>query len=52
MVLDTLTKEEAAEKVVCIDSDLEGSTGLKAIHKKHPEVFIGSGIMERWVPRL
>jgi len=30
-----------------IDSDLEGSTGLKVIHQKHPEVFIPSGIMER-----
>jgi transketolase C-terminal domain/subunit len=30
-----------------IDSDLEGSTGLSVIHKKHPEVFIPSGIMER-----
>ena len=27
--------------------DLEGSTGLKVIHTKHPEVFIPSGIMER-----
>ena len=27
--------------------DLEGSTGLKVIHQKHPEVFIPSGIMER-----
>ena len=27
--------------------DLEGSTGLKAIHQKHPEVFVSSGIMER-----
>jgi transketolase C-terminal domain/subunit len=26
---------------------LEGSTGLKVIHEKHPEVFIPSGIMER-----
>jgi transketolase C-terminal domain/subunit len=26
---------------------LEGSTGLKVIHQKHPEVFISSGIMER-----
>mgnify|MGYP001602905538 FL=1 len=32
-----------------VKSDLEGSTGLKAIHKKHPEVFISSGIMERFV---
>lgn len=23
--------------------DLEGSTGLKAIHQKHPEVFVPSG---------
>jgi transketolase C-terminal domain/subunit len=28
-------------------ADLEGSTGLKVIHEKHPEVFIPSGIMER-----
>ena len=27
--------------------DLEGSTGLKVIHQKHPEVFIPSGVMER-----
>jgi transketolase len=47
LVLDGLSKEEAAKKVVVIDSDLEGSTGLKAIHQKHPEVFISSGIMER-----
>jgi len=46
-VLDKLTKEEAAKKVMVIDSDLEGSTGLKVIHTKHPEVFIPSGIMER-----
>ncbi|KAF4614161.1 hypothetical protein D9613_008080 [Agrocybe pediades] len=47
MVLDGLSKEEAAEKVMVIDSDLEGSTGLKVIHQKHPEVFVPSGIMER-----
>ncbi|EMD34038.1 hypothetical protein CERSUDRAFT_56207 [Gelatoporia subvermispora B] len=47
LVLDTLSKEEAASKVMVIDSDLEGSTGLKVIHQKHPEVFIPSGIMER-----
>jgi len=46
-VLDKLSKEEAAKKVMVIDSDLEGSTGLKVIHQKHPEVFIPSGIMER-----
>jgi transketolase len=47
LVLDTLSKEEAAAKVLVIDSDLEGSTGLKGIHQKHPEVFISSGVMER-----
>jgi transketolase len=46
-VLDKLGKEEAAKKVMVIDSDLEGSTGLSVIHKNHPEVFIPSGIMER-----
>ncbi|PSR74242.1 hypothetical protein PHLCEN_2v9986 [Hermanssonia centrifuga] len=46
-VLDKISKEEAAAKVMVIDSDLEGSTGLKVIHQKHPEVFIPSGIMER-----
>ncbi|KAH7912832.1 thiamine diphosphate-binding protein [Hygrophoropsis aurantiaca] len=47
LVLDKLSKEEAAKKVLVIDSDLEGSTGLKVIHQKHPEVFMPSGIMER-----
>ncbi|KAI0322555.1 thiamine diphosphate-binding protein [Amylostereum chailletii] len=47
LVLDGLSKAEAAKKVMVIDSDLEGSTGLKVIHQKHPEVFIPSGIMER-----
>ncbi|CAK5268674.1 unnamed protein product [Mycena citricolor] len=47
LVLDTLSKEEAAAKVMVIDSDLEGSTGLKVIHQKHPEVFVMGGIMER-----
>jgi hypothetical protein len=38
LVLDGLSKEAAAKKVMVIDSDLEGSTGLKVIHQKHPEV--------------
>lgn len=46
-VLDGLSKEEAARRVMVIDSDLEGSTGLKGIHTKHPEVFVPSGVMER-----
>ena len=47
MVLDKLSKEEAQKRVMVIDSDLEGSTGLKGIHKAHPEVFVPSGVMER-----
>ena len=46
-VLDSLSKEEAARRVMVIDSDLAGSTGLKAIQSKHPEVFVPSGVMER-----
>ena len=33
--------------IICNPGDLEGSTGLKVIHQKHPEVFVPSGIMER-----
>lgn len=46
-VLEGLSKEEAKERVLVVDSDLEGSTGLSVIHKQRPEVFLSSGIMER-----
>ncbi|KAL2840297.1 thiamine diphosphate-binding protein [Aspergillus pseudoustus] len=46
-VLDGLSQEEAKKRVMVIDSDLEGSTGLKGIHQKHPEVYVSSGVMER-----
>ncbi|GLB44873.1 putative transketolase, thiamine diphosphate binding domain [Lyophyllum shimeji] len=46
-VLNGMSKDEAQKRVMVIDSDLEGSTGLKAIHQKHPEVFQPSGVMER-----
>lgn len=46
-VLDKLSKEEAARRVMVIDSDLAGSTGLKAIASAHPESFVASGVMER-----
>lgn len=36
-VLDKTDKEANKARVVVIDSDLEGSTGLNVIHKKHPE---------------
>ena len=46
-VLDTMSESDRKAKVLVIDSDLEGSCGLKKIHDAHPEVFIPSGIMER-----
>jgi transketolase N-terminal domain/subunit len=46
-VLEPLSTEEAKERVLVVDSDLEGSTGLSVIHKARPEVFLSSGIMER-----
>lgn len=45
-VLDKAGAEKRKD-VMVIDSDLEGSTGLKAIHKAYPECFVSSGIMER-----
>ncbi len=46
-VLSRMSEAERKEKVMCIDSDLEGSCGLKIIHDTYPEIFISSGIMER-----
>lgn len=46
-VLDRMSEADRKAKVLVVDSDLEGSCGLKVIHDKHPEVFIPSGIMER-----
>jgi transketolase len=46
-VLDDMSEADRKANVLVIDSDLEGSCGLKKIHDAHPEVFIPSGIMER-----
>ena len=46
-VLGKMSDEERKEKVLFIDSDLEGSCGFKKIHDAYPDVFIPSGIMER-----
>ncbi|WP_411727489.1 transketolase C-terminal domain-containing protein [Methyloglobulus sp.] len=46
-ILGKMSASERVEKVRVIDSDLEGSCGLKKIHDAYPEVFIASGIMER-----
>lgn len=39
--------DNPAAKVLVVDSDLEGSCGLHHIGKKHPEVYVRGGIMER-----
>ncbi|TFI54583.1 transketolase [Mastigocladus laminosus UU774] len=46
-VLSRMSPEERKAKVMCIDSDLEGSCGLKKIHDAYPDIFVASGIMER-----
>jgi transketolase len=46
-VLSRMSEEERKQNVKVIDSDLEGSCGLKKIHDAYPEIFISSGIMER-----
>jgi transketolase len=46
-ILGAMSEAERKANVIVIDSDLEGSCGLKVIHDKHPEVFVPSGIMER-----
>jgi transketolase len=46
-VLGAMSEEDRKNKVLVIDSDLEGSCGLTAIRKAHPEVFVSGGIMER-----
>lgn len=46
-ILGRMSEADRKANVLVIDSDLEGSCGLKKIHDAHPEVFIPSGIMER-----
>ena len=45
--LAKMTAEERKERVVSIDSDLEGSTGANKIRQNFPEMHVQSGIMER-----
>jgi transketolase C-terminal domain/subunit len=45
--LAKMTAEERKERVISIDSDLEGSTGANKIRQKYPEMHVQSGIMER-----
>jgi len=46
-LLEKMTPEERAARVVVIDSDLEGSCGLHHIRKAFPDIYIPGGIMER-----
>ncbi len=46
-ILDKMNPEERAKRVLVVDSDLEGSTGLNVIRKAHPEVFVNGGVQER-----
>ncbi len=43
-IIDTIPAEERAARVAVIDSDLEGSTGLKNISKRHPDLCFNGGI--------
>lgn len=46
-ILDGIPAAERPHKVLVVDSDLEGSTGLKGIRVAHPEVCINGGVQER-----
>ena len=46
-ILLKMTPEERKEKVVVIDSDLEGSCGFHHIGKNVPDVYVHGGIQER-----
>lgn len=46
-VLQGLDPEQRQRTVKVFDCDLEGSTGIKAIHDAFPEIYVMGGIMER-----
>jgi transketolase len=46
-ILDGMSETQRLASVRVFDNDLEGSCGLHHIRKKHPEVFVRGGIMER-----
>jgi transketolase len=46
-MLDGMDEAKRVATVRVFDNDLEGSCGLQHIRKKHPEVFVRGGIMER-----
>lgn len=46
-LLDAMDPEARRASVRVFDNDLEGSCGLHHVRKKHPDVFVRAGIMER-----
>lgn len=46
-IIEKLSEDERRNSLFVIDSDLEGSTGLKNIRVAHPEVYCRGGVMER-----
>ncbi len=46
-ILSRMSEADRQEKVLCVDSDLEGSCGMKQIRQAYPEIFISGGVMER-----
>jgi transketolase len=46
-LLGKMSPSERKRKVMVIDNDLAGSTGLHHIKKKYPDIFVDGGIMER-----
>lgn len=46
-ILDTIPADERAHRFLAVDSDLEGSTGLKGLRQAHPDVCINGGVQER-----
>lgn len=46
-ILDAAPEAERARNLLVVDSDLEGSTGLKGIRAAHPAVCINGGVQER-----
>lgn len=46
-ILDGMSEAERVTSLLVVDSDLEGSTGLKGIRVKHPEVCLNGGVQER-----
>ncbi len=46
-LVEEIPAAERVAKVLVIDSDLEGSTGLNTVGQRVPEVYVKGGIMER-----